>query len=87
MIGFLNNIKSAGSIVAVASMNKETKEEISASETNEICVRGDGIWKIRGHTPRIGVCSIIGDITGKVVDIEVSSSYCKGCDQWEKSEI
>ncbi|GFQ94170.1 uncharacterized protein TNCT_484211 [Trichonephila clavata] len=32
-----NNIKSAGSIVAVSSMNKAAKEEIAASETNEIC--------------------------------------------------
>ncbi|GFX51449.1 hypothetical protein TNCV_3103821 [Trichonephila clavipes] len=51
----LNNIKSDGSIVAVASMNKAAKEEIAASETNEICVSGDGIWNTRGHTSRIGV--------------------------------
>ncbi|GFT71478.1 uncharacterized protein TNCV_2478711 [Trichonephila clavipes] len=83
----LNNIKSASSIVAVASMNKVAKEEIAASETNEICVSGDGTWKTRGHTSRIGVCSIIGDITGKVIDVEVLSSYCKGCDRWKKSKI
>ncbi|GFX34964.1 uncharacterized protein TNCV_2329041 [Trichonephila clavipes] len=79
----LNNIKSASFIVAVASMNKAAKEEIAASETNEICVSGDGTWKTRGHTSRIGVCSIIGDITGKVIDVEVLSSYCKGCDRWK----
>ncbi|GFX75044.1 uncharacterized protein TNCV_1846161 [Trichonephila clavipes] len=62
-------------------MNKAAKEEIAASETNEICVSGDGTWKTRGHTSRIGVCSIIGDITGKVV--EVLSPYCKGCDLWK----
>ncbi|GFT17658.1 uncharacterized protein TNCV_2587661 [Trichonephila clavipes] len=64
-------------------MNKAAKEEIAASETNEICVSGDGTWKTRGHTSRIGVCSIIGDITGKVIDVEVLSSYCKGCDRWK----
>ncbi|GFT98475.1 uncharacterized protein TNCV_3951491 [Trichonephila clavipes] len=79
----LNNTKSASSIVAVASMNKAAKEEIAASETNEICVSGDGTWKTRGHTSRIGVCSIIGDITGKVIDVEVLSSYYKGCDRWK----
>ncbi|GFS60081.1 uncharacterized protein TNCV_2833001 [Trichonephila clavipes] len=52
-------------------------------ETNEICVSGDGTWKTRGHTSCIGVCSIIGDITGKVIDVEVLSSYCKGCDRWK----
>ncbi|GFT43743.1 uncharacterized protein TNCV_53741 [Trichonephila clavipes] len=79
----LNNIKSASSIVAVASMNKAAKEEIAASETNEICLSGDGTWKTGGHTSRIGVCSIIGDITGKVIDVEILSSYCKGCDRWK----
>ncbi|GFW78909.1 uncharacterized protein TNCV_2059301 [Trichonephila clavipes] len=83
----LNNIKSASSIVAVASMNKAAKEEIAASETNEICVSGDGTWKTRGHTSRIGVCSIIGDVTGKVIDVEVLSSYCKGCDRWKSLKI
>ncbi|GFY25673.1 uncharacterized protein TNCV_2487931 [Trichonephila clavipes] len=81
----LTNIKSPSSIVAVASMNKAAKEEISPSETNEICVSGDGTSKTRGYTSRIGVCSISGDITGKVIDIEVLSSYCKK--SVEKSEI
>ncbi|GFT28036.1 hypothetical protein TNCV_644271 [Trichonephila clavipes] len=67
----------------VASMNKAAKEEISASKTNEICVSGDGIWKTQGYTSCIGVCSIIGDITGKAIDVEVLSSYCKGFDQWK----
>ncbi|GFU40091.1 uncharacterized protein TNCV_4692911 [Trichonephila clavipes] len=64
-------------------MNKASKEEIAASETNEICVSGGGTWKTRGHTSHIDVCSIIGDITGKVIDVEVLSSYCKGCDRWK----
>ncbi|GFU53645.1 uncharacterized protein TNCV_2093871 [Trichonephila clavipes] len=79
----LNNIKSASFIVAVASMNKAAKEEIATSETNEICVSGDGTLKTRGHTSRIAVCSIIDDITGKVIDVEILSSYCKGCDKWK----
>ncbi|GFV52182.1 uncharacterized protein TNCV_5071031 [Trichonephila clavipes] len=62
----LNNIKSASSIVAVASMNKAAKEDNAESETNEICFSGDGTWIARGHASRIGVCSIIGDINGKV---------------------
>ncbi|GFY59718.1 uncharacterized protein TNIN_15301 [Trichonephila inaurata madagascariensis] len=64
-------------------MNKAEKEEISTYETNEICVIGDGTRKTWGHTSCIGICSIIGNITGKVIDVKVSSSYCKGCDQWK----
>ncbi|GFU27694.1 uncharacterized protein TNCV_515891 [Trichonephila clavipes] len=63
-------------------MKNAAKEEVSASGSNEICVSGDGTWKIRGHTSRIGVCSVIGDVTGKVIDVAVLSSYCKGCEKW-----
>ncbi|GFW09281.1 uncharacterized protein TNCV_4276101 [Trichonephila clavipes] len=63
--------------VADDSMKNAAKEEVSASGSNEICVSGDGTWKTRGHTSRIGVCSVIGDVTGKVIDVAVLSSYCK----------
>ncbi|GFX56415.1 uncharacterized protein TNCV_73611 [Trichonephila clavipes] len=63
--------------VADDSMKNAAKEEVSASGSNEICVSGDGTWKTRGHTSRIGVCSVIGDFTGKVIDVAVLSSYCK----------
>lgn len=79
----LNKIKAASSEVAVNSMKKAANEEVLASKTNEICISGDGTWKTRGHTSRIGVCSVIGDMTGKVIDIEVLSSYCKGCELWK----
>ncbi|GFX28416.1 hypothetical protein TNCV_1152251 [Trichonephila clavipes] len=46
-------------------MKNAAKEEVSASGSNEISASGDGTWKTRGHTSRIGVCSFIGDITGK----------------------
>ncbi|GFW42801.1 hypothetical protein TNCV_473911 [Trichonephila clavipes] len=46
----------------------------------EFQVSGDGTWKTRGHTSLIGVCSLIGADCGKVLDMEVVSSYCKGCD-------
>ncbi|GFV05671.1 uncharacterized protein TNCV_890801 [Trichonephila clavipes] len=62
------------------------KEEVSASGSNEICVSGDGTWKTRGHTSRIGVCSVIGDVTGKVIDVAVLSFYCKGCEKWSTDE-
>ncbi|GFT98955.1 uncharacterized protein NPIL_530631 [Nephila pilipes] len=74
-VRILNNIKLASSVVADSSMKNAAKEEISATETNEICVSGDGTWKIRGHTSRISVYRVIGDITGKVIDVEVLSSY------------
>ncbi|GFU88273.1 uncharacterized protein TNCV_846661 [Trichonephila clavipes] len=73
----LRKINLACSEVADDSVKNAVKEEVSASGSNEICVSGDGTWKTRGHTSRIGVCSVIGDVTGKVIDVAVLSSYCK----------
>ncbi|GFV94922.1 uncharacterized protein TNCV_1029201 [Trichonephila clavipes] len=77
----LRKINSASREVADDSM-KNAAKEVSASGSNEICVSGDGTWKTRGHTSRVGVCSVIGDVTGKVNDVAVLSSYCKGCEKW-----
>ncbi|GFX02774.1 uncharacterized protein TNCV_4437561 [Trichonephila clavipes] len=37
---------------------------------------------VRGHTSRTGECNIIRDVTGRVIDVAVLSSYCKGCEKW-----
>ncbi|GFT14267.1 uncharacterized protein TNCV_4591171 [Trichonephila clavipes] len=78
----MRKINLASREVADDSMKNAAKEEVSASGSNEICVSGDGTWKTRGHISRIGVCSVIGDVTGKVIDVAVLSSYCKGCAKW-----
>ncbi|GFX70767.1 uncharacterized protein TNCV_1337291 [Trichonephila clavipes] len=78
----LRKINLASREVADGSTKNAAKEEVSASGSNEICVSGDGTWKTRGHTSRIGVCSVIGDVTGKVIDVAVLSSYCKVCEKW-----
>ncbi|GFW74615.1 uncharacterized protein TNCV_961901 [Trichonephila clavipes] len=55
-------------------------EEYSSSPDNPLTVSGDGTWKTRGHSSLIGVCTVIRAETGKVLDREVLSSFCKGCD-------
>ncbi|GFU19467.1 uncharacterized protein TNCV_4371441 [Trichonephila clavipes] len=67
--------------LANASMKKAAAEEkIIDGTVNSVVVSGDGTWKTRGHTSLIGVCALIGADCGKVLDMEVVSSYCKGCD-------
>ncbi|GFW73418.1 uncharacterized protein TNCV_2800821 [Trichonephila clavipes] len=83
----MRKINLASREVADDSMKNAAKEEVSASGSNEICVSGDGMWKTRGHTSRIGVCSVIGDVTGKVIDVAVLSSYCKGCENGEVQNL
>lgn len=61
-------------------MKIAAKEENSLTGNSNVCVSGDGTWKTRGHTSKVGVCSIIGSESGKVIDVEVLSSFCKACE-------
>ncbi|GFU86985.1 uncharacterized protein TNCV_485961 [Trichonephila clavipes] len=57
--------------VAEESMKMAAVEENSSSSDNLLTVSGDGTWKTRGHSSLIGVCTVIGAETGKVLDREV----------------
>ncbi|GFS79842.1 uncharacterized protein TNCV_750271 [Trichonephila clavipes] len=76
--------------LANASMkNAAAEEKIIYGTVNSLVVSGDGTWKTRGHTSLIGVCALIGADCGKVLDMEVVSSYCKGSDlleEWKFAE-
>ncbi|GFV81995.1 uncharacterized protein TNCV_3151931 [Trichonephila clavipes] len=74
--------------LANASMKKAAAEEkIIDGTVNSVVVSGDGTWKTRGHTFLIGVCALIGADCGKVLDMEVLSSYCKGCDSYKGTKF
>ncbi|GFT80591.1 uncharacterized protein TNCV_5122941 [Trichonephila clavipes] len=63
--------------------NAAAGEKIIDGTVNSVVVSGDGIWKTRGHTSLIGVCALIGADCGKVLDMEVMFSYCKGCNSYK----
>ncbi|GFU76611.1 uncharacterized protein TNCV_1272601 [Trichonephila clavipes] len=64
--------------LANASMSDAALEEkILDGTRNCIAVSGDGTWKTRGHTSLVGVCTLIGAECGKVLDIDIMSSFCK----------
>ncbi|GFY63057.1 uncharacterized protein TNIN_185901 [Trichonephila inaurata madagascariensis] len=69
--------------VAEESMKRTAVEENSSATDNLLTVSGDGTWKTRGHSSLIGVCTEIGAETSKVLDREVLSSFCKGCDSYK----
>lgn len=77
------NIRLASKSIAVNSMKKAAKEEINLNNSTDITVSGDGTWKTRGHSSQIGVCVVIGALTGKVIDAEVLSLSCKGCEAYK----
>ncbi|GFT28702.1 hypothetical protein NPIL_302231, partial [Nephila pilipes] len=45
--------------------------------SSDIIIGGDGTWKSRDYSSCIGVCAVIRDRIGKLIDAEVLSSYCK----------
>ncbi|XP_035210537.1 uncharacterized protein LOC118184907 [Stegodyphus dumicola] len=78
-----NLINTATKMTAIESMKNAAAEEVSLSNSTDISVSGDGTWKTRGHTSQIGVCTVIGAESGKVIDVEVLSVACKGCELWK----
>ncbi|GFU61687.1 hypothetical protein TNCV_4522211 [Trichonephila clavipes] len=59
--------------VAEASMQNAALEEVTLTNSSDIIISGDGTWKTRGYSSRVGVCAVIGDKTGKCIDAEVMS--------------
>ncbi|GFV04379.1 uncharacterized protein TNCV_920001 [Trichonephila clavipes] len=80
---FNNKLSRVMKEVTEESMKRAAVEENSSSPDNLLTVSGDGTWKTRGHSSLIGVCTVIGAETGKVLDREVLSSFCKGCDSYK----
>lgn len=69
---------------AVAEEKKLNVENGYAEE--QIMVSGDGSWTRRGFTSLLGVVSLIGKYSNKIVDLIVKSKVCKACEQWSGSE-
>ena len=78
-----------------AGFKRVTKEEVDQEmEKNEhnvhlknhLKVSGDVSWKKRGFTSLYGVTTLIGQYTGKVLDMVVKSSYCEACNAWESKK-
>ncbi|GFY26990.1 uncharacterized protein TNCV_931311 [Trichonephila clavipes] len=67
-------------------MQSAALEEVTLTNSSDIIISGDGTWKTRGYSSRVGVCAVIGDKTGKCIDAEVMSSFCKGYDSWKRQK-
>ncbi|GFW23610.1 uncharacterized protein TNCV_4091531 [Trichonephila clavipes] len=80
----INKLQLCSKEVAEASMLSAALEEVTLTNSSDIIISGDGTWKTRGYSSRLGVCAVIGDKTGKCIDAEVMSSFCKGCDSWKR---
>lgn len=65
--------------VAENSMIKAASEIIEKIKCDKCGVSVDGTWQRRGHTSKNGCVAAISVDTGKVLDLEVMSSYCRTC--------
>ncbi|GFT11651.1 uncharacterized protein TNCV_264481 [Trichonephila clavipes] len=75
------DIKLSENCVRVKKSQKlQFLEEVTLTNSSDIIISGDGTWKNAWLFFRVGVCAVIGDKTGKCIDAEVMSSFCKGCD-------
>ena len=62
------------------------QEKVLSQGFSGLTVSGDGTWKRRGFSSLLGVSSLIGWKTGKVVDLEVKSKFCKKCEDKKGTE-
>lgn len=81
----LENIKIATFAVSEACLKKAGKEEKDQNKErnlpeNELAVSGDGTWSKRGFSSLIGITTLIGKNTSKMLDYFVSSKTCKTCE-------
>lgn len=83
----VKTIAIATKAVRDASMKKAAQEEKEESQkngqTDGVTVSGDGSWRKRGFSSLFGVTSLIGWSSGKIIDVEVKSKYCKSCEHWK----
>lgn len=83
-------IQTAASTVAERCMNKAAEEEqIEARQAmifpnpNAVAVSVDGSWMKRGFSSLYGLVAVVGNDTGKVIDVVVKSLFCSFCRQWK----
>lgn len=72
--------------VAENSMSKAAEEVIAKREGDECGVSVDGTWQRRGYTSLNGCVAALSINTGKVLDIEVMSSYCVVCKKLQRMQ-
>lgn len=76
--------KTVASIVFRRAVEEEQqKNENAGNVKNHLTVSGDGSWARRAFSSLIGLATLIGKYSGKVLDLVVKSSVCKKCSMWK----
>ena len=80
-------LNAAAKKVANETMAEAASEIHSIAGQNDVVETGisaDGTWQKRGYSSLHGVSTVISMDTGKVLDTEVLTQYCKSCSLHEK---
>ena len=77
-------VKSVFHIVQRIAINEEKQKNDEKGHVENLTVSGDGSWAKKGFTSLVGIVSLIGKYSKKIVDVVVMSSYCRACKYWKK---
>lgn len=66
------------SLHRAAESEQELLRNLGRTE-DSLSVSGDGTWSKRGYSSLLGVITLIGKQTGKVLDLIVKSRFCMSC--------
>lgn len=88
---FLENLKTAAKAVFGVIQKKSVEEEIelntkNGKERKHLTVSGNSSWKKRGSGSLYGITSLIGNYSGKILDLVVKSKFCQGCADWKSKK-
>ena len=72
-------------VVAEISMNNAATELKGSPSIVDIGVTVDGTWQRRGYTSMNGVVVDMSIDSGKILDIEPLSRYCKSCNTMSRT--
>lgn len=78
--------KSVCSFSMKTAAQLEKEKTVEEGENRGITVSGDGSWRRRGFSSLFGIFSLIAWYTGKIVDIDIKSKFCKSCSYWNSKE-
>ncbi|KAL7292655.1 hypothetical protein TKK_0013781 [Trichogramma kaykai] len=82
----VSTMRSAAESVAEESMSRAVEEEVQLTKSNDLTVSGDGTWRTPGFSSLQGAAMLIGNGSGKVLDVITKNTYCKSCQTWEKKD-
>lgn len=67
-----------------AAKEEQEKNKERGLPEDRLTVSGDGSWPKRGFTALLGIVSLIGKYTNKVIDVIVKSKICQACSNYSK---